>query len=221
MSQRQTLADFRLQRGTRQNRPRCMFAFLEGKADPVIMARDGQSFYVEAAAGENVPNNDHLRYVSFTYTKNVAEKTLVVFAAFLTGTRAWQMIVDGWLTAGGTQPTGDPEGLQYLAFHDVIELQAKVALAKEMEQQWSDGRVLRRDPPESVEYTAANSGNWLTNPWIRCSQRVAAALSTPTQQIVVSRVWSIYMGRLDNEYHLIVELASTPLTPLTPSTTSA
>lgn len=216
MCQRQTLDDFGFRRDTTQNKVPSMFAFLEGKAHPVNMARNGQAFYVEPANESKA--TDLKSQVSFTYTKSVAEKTLVVFSAFLTNSfatvrytdmRAWQMIVDSWLTAGGNQPAGTPEGLQYLAFHDILEGQSKAALIKEMQKQWAAG-LPRSDPPESVEYTSA-SENWLTNPWIRCSERVAAALSSPTQQVTVSRARSVYMGPGVDEFSLIVELASTPV----------
>lgn len=122
--------------------------------------------------------------------------------------RAWQMIVDSWLTPEEDQPAGTPEGLKYLAFHQVHQEESKTAMAKEMEQQWSSGAVTRCDPPESVEFTS-ESENWLANPFIRCAQRVAEALNTPTLQISVSRAWAILSSEDDNEYHLIVELAST------------
>ncbi|KAJ4386801.1 hypothetical protein N0V93_009699 [Gnomoniopsis smithogilvyi] len=228
MSQQQTLGDFGLQRHTTQNKLPSMFAFLEEKAHPVNMSRNGQAFYVLPA--KESKTTDPISQVSFTYTKNVAEKTLVVFSAFLansTGTvrytdmRAWQIIVDSWLTAGGSQPAGNPEDLRYLAFHDVLEGQSKAALVKEMQRQWAAaaaGLPPRSapppppHPPECVEFTAATSGeNWLTNPWIRCSEHVAAALSLSSiqqQQITVSRAWSIFMGADVDEYHLVVEFAS-------------
>lgn len=218
MSQQQlTLADHELERRILQSNIPSMFAFLEGKADPVHMVRNGQHYCIEASDESNTGLRSR---IDFTYTKSVTERTLVVFAAFLqtstgairyTDMRAWQMIVDSWLTPEGSQAAGTPEGLKYLAFHHVQQKESKTAMALEMRRQWSSGVVKRCDPPESVEYTSS-SENWLTNPFIRCAQRVAEALSTPTLQITVSRAWAILNseeGDDDDEYHLVVELAST------------
>lgn len=217
MSQQQlTLANHGLERRIMQNNIPSMFSFLEGKADPVSMVRNGQHYCIEA---DDETNAGLRSRIYFTYTKSVTERTLVVFAAFLqtdtgkvryTDMRAWQMIVDSWLTpsAEGNQPAGTPEGLKYLAFHNVYQEESRTAMAKEMQQQWSSGAAKRCNPPESVEYTS-DSENWLANPFIRCAQRVAEALSRPTLRITVSRAWAILNSEDDDEYHLIVELAST------------
>lgn len=222
MSRQKTLAEFGLQRGTRQNFMTPSFAFLEGKANPVNMARNGQSFFTEEAGSDNTAFSDF----SFTYVMNVSEKTLVVFAAFLehevtkvryTEMRAWQIIVDSWLTGGGNQPAGTPEGLQCLAFHDVIEDVSRAAMRLEMSTQWDAGTAVRTRPPTSVEFTS-DSPQWMSNPWIRCCQRVSGAMSTPSQQITASRAWSIFAGQ--DDYHLVVELTSTRLTAAPTSSSS-
>lgn len=215
MSQQQlNLADHGLERRILQSNIPSVFSFLEGKADPVSMVRNGQHYCIEADDESNIGLCSRIH---FTYTKSVTERTLVVFAAFLqtdsgkvryTDMRAWQMIVDSWLTPEGNQPAGTPEGLKYLAFHHVFQEESKTVMAKEMQRQWSSGVVKRCDPPESVEYTSS-SENWLANPFIRCAQRVAEALSTSTLRITVSRAWATLNSEDDDEYHLVVELAST------------
>lgn len=244
MSQQQTLTDFGLQRRVLQNKIPSWFSFLEGKADPVNMVRNGQSYCIESDHHRSSSSilgggNDHRNLVYFSYTKAVSERTLVVDSAFLqepqgtttvddtnsnnndntntttptryTDMRAWQMIVDSWLTdqPEGTQSAGAASGLRYLAVHNVMETQSLTAMENEMERQWSSGAVERRSdsPPVSVAYTAASSPeNWLTNPWIRCAQRVAEGLSTPALRVTVARAWVILDG--GEEYHLVVEFAS-------------
>lgn len=224
MAQRQTVADFGLRRGIQQSWLPSAYTFLDDKVDPVSMSRDGQIFFIEAAENGDAA----LDQVSFTYVKCVTEKTLVVFAAFLqsvktkarhTDMRAWQIIADGWLTEAGNQPAGAPEDLRYLAFHDVTEDASRDAIVAELDSQLTSAGAVRLEAPITIEFTSAST-NWSTNPWIRCAERVAAALSTPTQRITASKAYATYVDDVGDEFHLVVEFTATAI-PAAPPTTQA
>lgn len=96
--------------------------------------------------------------------------------------RCWEIIVDSWLSGGGAN-----DNLRYFGINNVDEPTSKLAISREVEQQMSSGLIFGPGPIEIL----STSPYWRSIPWIRCIENVARALSTPAQQIRVSRVWIV------------------------------
>lgn len=137
----------------------------------------------------------------FSYTINVAEQTMVLFVSMLQSTpkdpdekpkrytdmQCAQLIVDSWLSGGGTQPEGENDNLRYFGIKNVDEPASKLGISREVEQQMSSGLILGPAPIEIL----SSSPYWRDIPWISVTENVAIALSTPAQEIRVSRVWIV------------------------------
>lgn len=210
MASHVSIATHQLERYTRQNEGPPFYRFLARWANHTNLARNSQGFHTEHVTEKRF---------SFSYSMNVAEQTLVVWAAFFsaqasgrryTNMRCWQTIVDSWLSGGGTQPAGARNNLRYIAIHDIIEDQSLAAMEAEVEMQRSAGTATtphaNSEGAELEIETTSTSPHWSINPWIRCCERVAAAFTTPVREITVSRAWI----QKDNigSFHLIVELAA-------------
>ncbi|KAJ4411352.1 hypothetical protein N0V82_009003 [Gnomoniopsis sp. IMI 355080] len=186
------------------------YGFLQSWLDPEQVLSTAQEFRMEPIDHTN-GNADGLIFI---YAMSVATRSFVVHGAFLsngdTGTRltemrAWQLIADSWMTGGGTQPPGEKDGLQYLVFRDVVQTQTCLAMVSELQHQSCQDTV--DGQWATAEFTPASS-NWQIAPFIRCSERVADALSIATREIKATRAWVVYknveVGEAD--FHLVVEL---------------
>lgn len=206
-----TAASFGLQRRPCLGGANYNYDFLQPWLDPTQVSNNSQMFWVE-------PTHDTGNAVDlvFTYTMSVPTNSFIVNGAFLihqetnarfTEMRAWQIIADCWLAGGGTQPPGQRDGLKYLVFREVVEVQSCVSMRQELRRQGC------RNPVDGqwaapAEFTPA-SKSWKKTPFVRCAERVAAALSTATSKIEARRAWIMYksidVGEADS--HLVVELA--------------
>lgn len=201
------IGTFGLTRATRQNVAPPVYEFVSAWVNRTNMARDAQAFHTE---------NDDEVDLSFSYSMHVAEQAFCVFAAFLmeqstqrryTDMRCWQMITDSWLNGGGKQPAGAIDNLGYIGINGITEPDSRAAMISELQQQATAGADT--DPPADMDAiavveTTSASPFWSKNPWLRCCERVAEGLTTPTLQVSIQRAWII----LDTlgDYHLVVRL---------------
>lgn len=78
--------------------------------------------------------------------------------------RLWQMVIDGWTSAGGR-----PDTLQYLGIHHITNNTALTSMRLELARQ-------NTQPGQTITTTPADP-TWDQNPFARCGSRVAQALS--------------------------------------------
>lgn len=159
------------------------------------------------------------------YTMHVDEQTLIVFDAFLvnqvtlvrdTEMRLWQIIINSWLTGGGTQPPGGRDGPRYVGFHTILQDETDAAMTSEVASQRGNGKVPPGEIVTAVEWTS-ESMHWLEAPFIRCAERIALELSTAARQIKVARAFII--PAKGEPYNLICEFAVTVVEAQAPPAT--
>lgn len=202
------IEDFGIERELLDNYDRRDYRFLSRWADVTSLAQNSQTYCLFDDKYETVG----VEGVDGTYTVNIAERTMVVFGLFLqtaNGNRRFtkmsgsQVLVDCWLTGGGSQPAGTREQFRYLGINDIIEARSEASIEKEIDEQTAAGTI--QNPPEGPVEIMSTSPNWATNTWISVAVKTATGLSTPTRQITVSRVWIVE----DNCYNLVVEFTLT------------
>lgn len=126
-------------------------------------------------------------------------------------TQKEDLIADCWVQGGGFQPPGSRDGLAYLAWHCIVNVETDEAMRDEREAYVSAGIY---DPAscDLIEWTPASPyWNDATFNWI--SKGIAEVLSTPDQEISVRRAFIIM--RRTMPYNLLIEFQlGPPASPL-------
>lgn len=121
-----------------------------------------------------------------------------------TDMRANQLVADCWRVAATAG-----QQLRFLAFKQVTEVASLAAMEEERDAQIGEGTVTAAafKKGQAIECTEESNPYWRDNVWLRCSGRVAEALSGDAQRIVVSKAF-IRNDRPSSAMDLIVELTA-------------
>lgn len=213
MAQRTTIEDYGLSRvkfnPTAAIKMSKNYPFMRAVGiDPATMTEDEWETY--DTWGQEGPYGK----LAFEYSISVPHGTLVVREAELadrnnpkeryTEMRAWEVIIDSWLTGQSGQAATTVDGLKYLVFESVDEKDSKTYLNSERSQQASSGKVDMTAVTNGEPVVVSREGsNWAKITWLSCCQRVATNLSAMSgKQIGIVRALAVF----PSPPNLIVEL---------------